>query len=88
MFQGWGLYAEYLGGAGLMDVIQTDKERLGQLSFESLRAARLVVDTGMHYFKWVLCANSYSALGKTLVICCEMCGKINATIYLYFIVIL
>ena len=49
--QGWGLYSEFLGGEDMLNVVLTEEERLGQLSYESLRSARLVVDTGIHFYK-------------------------------------
>jgi uncharacterized protein (DUF885 family) len=44
--EGWGLYAERL--AMEMNLYTSDVDRLGELSNEALRAARLVVDAGMH----------------------------------------
>jgi uncharacterized protein (DUF885 family) len=44
--EGWGLYAERL--AGEMGLFSTDVDRMGMLSAEAHRAARLVVDAGMH----------------------------------------
>ncbi|HEY8548619.1 MAG TPA: DUF885 domain-containing protein [Vicinamibacterales bacterium] len=48
--EGWGLYAERL--ADEMGLFSSDVDRLGMLSNEALRAARLVVDSGMHALGW------------------------------------
>jgi len=48
--EGWGLYAERL--ADEMGLYSTDLDRLGMLSYDSWRACRLVVDTGLHAFGW------------------------------------
>ncbi len=48
--EGWGLYSERL--ADQMGLYEDEKERLGMLDAQAWRAARLVVDTGMHAFKW------------------------------------
>ena len=48
--EGWGLYAERLSDE--MGLFSSDVDRLGLLSNESLRAARLVVDSGMHALGW------------------------------------
>jgi len=49
-FEGWGLYAERL--ADEMGLYTGDLDRIGALSFDAWRAARLVVDTGMHALGW------------------------------------
>jgi uncharacterized protein (DUF885 family) len=48
--EGWGLYSERL--ADEMGLYTSELQRLGMLSFDALRACRLVVDTGMHYLGW------------------------------------
>ena len=48
--EGWGLYSERL--ADEMGLYSGDLERLGILSFDSWRAGRLVVDTGLHALGW------------------------------------
>lgn len=48
--EGWGLYAERL--ADEMGLYSGDLERFGILSFDSWRAGRLVVDTGIHALGW------------------------------------
>jgi uncharacterized protein (DUF885 family) len=48
--EGWGLYCERL--ADEMGLYSGDLERFGILSFDSWRAGRLVVDTGLHALGW------------------------------------
>ncbi|MQA12042.1 MAG: DUF885 family protein [Pseudonocardiaceae bacterium] len=48
--EGWGLYSERL--AAEMGLYSGDLDRLGMLAEDSLRAGRLVVDTGLHAKGW------------------------------------
>lgn len=51
--EGWGLYAEQLGDElGYYD--QDPLGRIGYLQSMTFRAARLVVDTGLHHKRWTM----------------------------------
>ncbi len=66
--EGWGLYAERL--ADEMGLYGSPLDRMGMLAADSMRACRLVVDTGMHAMGWsrqqaidYLLANSEKSVG-------------------------
>jgi uncharacterized protein (DUF885 family) len=48
--EGWGLYTERL--ADEMGLYLAEEERLGMLDAQAFRAARLVVDSGLHAMGW------------------------------------
>lgn len=48
--EGWGLYSEKL--ADEMGLFRDEAERFGMLDAMAWRAARLVVDTGLHALRW------------------------------------
>ena len=66
--EGWGLYTERL--ADEMGLYGSPLDRMGMLAADSMRACRLVVDTGMHALGWTrqqaidyLLANSEKSVG-------------------------
>ena len=58
--EGWGLYAEHLGREYLLDkekkkgILEETEvyDLFGSYNMEMLRALRLVIDTGIHYYGW------------------------------------
>jgi uncharacterized protein (DUF885 family) len=62
--EGWGLYAERL--ADEMGLYRNDAERFGMLDAQAWRAARLVVDTGMHALRWTRQQSIDALLGAGL----------------------
>ena len=71
--EGWALYAENLGE------YDNDLEYYGKLNSEMLRAVRLVVDTGIHYYNWSY-KQCYDVFKKNTVL---PDSEIEAEVYRY-----
>lgn len=68
--EGWALYAEKL--ADEMGLYSDDISRLGMLANEALRAARLVVDPGIHVMNWnreqaISYLKQYTVMGENII---------------------
>ena len=73
--EGWGLYAERL--ADEMGLYSGTLQRLGMLTLDSLRAARLVVDTGLHARGWTR-DEAIEFLGRSTALVPRICeGEID-----------
>lgn len=77
--EGWALYAELLGKE--VGMYQDPYSDFGRLSMEIFRAARLVVDVGIHYKKW----NRQQAIDYFLANTANAKGDIEKEIERYFL---
>src|SRR5438093_9646958 len=77
--EGWGLYSERL--AGEMKLYSSDLDRLGMLSNQALRAARLVVDSGLHTLGWT----RQQAIDYMLAHTAESPGEVTSEVDRYII---
>lgn len=77
--EGWGLYAERL--ASEIGLYSADIDRIGMLSSQAFRAARLVVDTGIHSKGW----SRQQAIGYMMTHTAEAEDDIKAEIDRYII---
>jgi uncharacterized protein (DUF885 family) len=77
--EGWGLYAERL--ADEMHLYSSDLDRLGMVSSQAFRAARLVVDTGIHSMGWT----REQAIDYMLKHTAEPADSVAAEVYRYII---
>jgi uncharacterized protein (DUF885 family) len=77
--EGWALYAERL--ADEMKLYSSDLDRLGMLSSQAFRAARLVVDSGLHSMGWT----RQQAIDYMLAHTAESPGDITSEVDRYII---
>jgi uncharacterized protein (DUF885 family) len=77
--EGWGLYAERL--ADEMKLYSSDVDRMGMLSSQAFRAARLVVDSGIHTMKW----NRQQAIDYMRAHCAEEADELASEVDRYII---
>ncbi len=77
--EGWALYSERL--ADEMKLYSSDLDRLGLLSNQALRAARLVVDSGLHSLGWT----RQEAIDYMLSHTAESPGEVTAEVDRYII---
>ena len=77
--EGWGLYAERL--ADEMKLYSSDLDRMGMLSSQAFRAARLVVDSGIHTMRW----NRQQAIDYMQAHCAEEADDLASEVDRYII---
>ena len=77
--EGWGLYAENLGKD--MGFFTDPYQDFGRLSYEVFRAARLVVDTGIHELEW----SQEDAVNYMLENTANSAGDIEEEVRRYFV---
>jgi uncharacterized protein (DUF885 family) len=77
--EGWALYSERL--ADEMKLYSSDLDRMGLLSNQALRAARLVVDSGLHALGWT----RQEAIDYMLAHTAESSGEVTSEVDRYII---
>jgi uncharacterized protein (DUF885 family) len=77
--EGWGVYAERL--ADEMQLYSSDVDRMGMLSSQAFRAARLVVDSGIHTMNW----NRQQAIDYMHAHCAEAADDLASEVDRYII---